>query len=184
MNRTFWPVLGLLCIAMTFPAYAGDINGNEQEIVSVINSQFEKDGIIYRVKQEYIDSAMNYLRQDDIDLMPEDVQMVIGEIYANVQTGVESGYLVEVGRVEAGGAAGTPAGETGKQTSGAAETPEGVTKSDGEAEGNEGAGPDAGPEDGENPEAGTGETPAAPASTPAAEPPAATEPDSSLSPAA
>ena len=95
MNRTFWPVLGLLCIAMTFPAYAGDINGNEQEIVSVINSQFEKDGIIYRVKQEYIDSAMNYLRQDDIDLMPEDVQMVIGEIYANVQTGVESGYLVE-----------------------------------------------------------------------------------------
>ena len=84
---------------------------------------------------------MNYLRQDDIDLMPEDVQMVIGEIYANVQTGVESGYLVEVGRVEAGGAAGTPAGETGKQTSGAAETPEGVTKSDGEAEGNEGAGP-------------------------------------------
>ncbi|MBS5065830.1 MAG: hypothetical protein KHZ58_18965 [Hungatella hathewayi] len=161
MNRTFWPVLGLLCIAMTFPAYAGDINGNEQEIVSVINSQFEKDGIIYRVKQEYIDSAMNYLRQDDIDLMPEDVQMVIGEIYANVQTGVESGYLVEVGRVEAGGAAGTPAGETGNHTSGAAETPEGVTKTDGEAEGNEGAGPDEESADGEKPEAGTDEAPAA-----------------------
>ena len=42
-------------------------------LVSVINSQFEKDGIIYRVKPDYINSAMNYLRQDDIDLMPEDV---------------------------------------------------------------------------------------------------------------
>lgn len=122
MNRRFWPVLGLLCIMMTFPAYAGDINGNEQEIVGVINSQFEKDGIIYRVKQEYINSALNYLRQDDIDLGPDDVQLVIGEIYANVQTGVESGYLEEAGRVEtqqtSPEAPAKPSGQSGTEQTG------------------------------------------------------------------
>ncbi len=159
MNRTFWPVLGLLCIMMTFPAYAGDINGNEQEIVGVINSQFEKDGVIYRVKQEYIDSAMNYLRQDDIDLMPEDVQMVIGEIYANVQTGVESGYLEEIGRANAGEQAGGTKGGgagAGSQTGSGVEAG-GDLGADGESGGEVPAGEEPGTS--ENPENGTGVEP-------------------------
>lgn len=148
MNRRFWPVLGLLCMMMTFPAYAGDINGNEQEVVGVIHSQFEKDGVVYRVKQSYIDSAMNYLRQDDIDLSPEDVQMVIGEIYANVQTGVESGYLEEIGRSEAAqpsaGAVGKP-GDAGVEQNGQSKDNQSKNSQSGEMSGD-------GAETAENPE--------------------------------
>lgn len=174
MNRTFWPVLGLLCIMMTFPAYAGDINGNEQEIVGVINSQFEKDGVLYRVKQEYIDSAMNYLRQDDIDLMPEDVQMVIGEIYANVQTGVESGYLEKIGRAETGGQSGEANGDgafaggqagssqkaNGESGGGGENGTDRETGSD-ETPAGEKPGSNGEPGNGENSEHGTGAEPAA-----------------------
>lgn len=79
-------------------AYAGNINGNEQSIVSVIHGQFEQDGIVYKVRQEYINSAMSYLQQDDVDLTAEQAQSVISEIYSNVQTGVDSGYLEPIGQ--------------------------------------------------------------------------------------
>ncbi|MEG0689451.1 MAG: hypothetical protein RR466_12265 [Hungatella sp.] len=97
-------IIGCLITAftmlMTIPVYAGEINGNEQSVVSVIHGQFEKDGVIYGVSSEYISSAMDYLRQDDVNLSPADAKSVIAEIYANVQTGVESGYLREIGRKE------------------------------------------------------------------------------------
>ncbi|MEG0216432.1 MAG: hypothetical protein RR685_09925, partial [Hungatella sp.] len=97
-------IIGCLITAftmlMTIPVYAGEINGNEQSVVSVIHGQFEKDGVIYCVSSEYISSAMDYLRQDDVNLSPADAKSVIAEIYANVQTGVESGYLREIGRKE------------------------------------------------------------------------------------
>lgn len=98
MNRKVWLLIGFFCFIMVFPVYAGNINEDEKSIVEVANSQFEKDGVIYQVKPEYINSAMNYLNQDDVDLTSGDVQIILGEVYANVQTGVESGYLMEVGR--------------------------------------------------------------------------------------
>ncbi len=85
-------------------AYAGSVNANEQSVISAVSGQFEKDGIIYAVKPEYINSVKSYLAQDDVELTAEQAQAAISEIYANVQTGVESGYLVEVGR--------TPVSET------------------------------------------------------------------------
>ncbi len=87
----------LMSIGAGLTSYAGNINGNEQSIVSVIHGQFEKDGVIYSVKQDYINSAVSYLSRDDVDLTADQAQAVISEIYANVQTGVESGYLVAVG---------------------------------------------------------------------------------------
>lgn len=98
MYKKLFLLTALLCLTTTTPAYAGDINGNEQSIVSVIHGQFEQEGVVYRVRQEYINSAMDYLQQDDVDLTSDDAQMVISEIYSSVQTGVESGYLEEVGR--------------------------------------------------------------------------------------
>ena len=110
-------------------AYAGSINGNEQSIVSVIHGQFEQDGVVYKVRQEYINSAVSYLQQDDVDLTAEQAQAVISEIYSNVQTGVESGYLEPVGQAvpeettaaeeQSGGAAGeTGVKDTDKEGSG------------------------------------------------------------------
>ena len=87
----------IVCFGICQTAYAGSVNGDEQAVLSAANGQFEKDGIIYAVKTEYINSLRNYLSQDDVDLTAEQAQAAIAEIYANVKTGVESGYLVEVG---------------------------------------------------------------------------------------
>lgn len=93
-----WGAVFLISTITSHTAYAGSINGNEESVLSAVNGQFEKDGVIYAVKPEYINSARNYLAQDDVDLTAEQAQAAIAEIYANVQTGVESGYLVEIGR--------------------------------------------------------------------------------------
>lgn len=96
-----WLIYGtalLISAGISQTAYAGSINGNEQSVLSAVQGQFEKDGIIYAVKPEYINSARNYLAQDDVDLTAEQAQAAIAEIYANVQTGIESGYLIEIGK--------------------------------------------------------------------------------------
>lgn len=101
-------------------AYAGSVNANEQSVISAVSGQFEKDGIIYAVKPEYINSVKSYLAQDDVELTGEQAQAAISEIYANVQTGVESGYLVEVGRTSASETEPSPApseGAAGQQES-------------------------------------------------------------------
>ena len=99
MKRRIAFFAAVLMLLMTTTVYAGDINENEQRIVSVIYGQFEQDGIIYEVRQEYIDSAIDYLTRDEYNLTAAQADYVISEIYENVRTGVESGYLREVGRV-------------------------------------------------------------------------------------
>ena len=141
----------LMVMFFCTPAYAGSINGNEQSIVSVINGQFEQDGVIYKVRQEYINSAMSYLQQDDVDLTAEQAQSVISEIYSNVQTGVDSGYLERIGQTappETAPAESPKSGETGNNGS---KNPDGQ-ETDGNAE--------AGNQLGESTESGepTGET--------------------------
>lgn len=118
-----WIICGIAFIisaGVAQTAHAGSINANEQSVISAVNGQFEKDGIIYAVKPEYIKSVKNYLAQDDVELTAEQAQAAIAEIYANVQTGVESGYLVEVGRSSASETEPLPApsqAETGQQES-------------------------------------------------------------------
>lgn len=53
----------------SFRAWAGNINGNESAAVSVMTGTFEGQGKTYRAKQSYINEAMAYLRQDDVDMM-------------------------------------------------------------------------------------------------------------------
>ena len=123
----------LMVMFFCTPAYAGSINGNEQSIVSVINGQFEQDGVIYKVRQEYINSAISYLQQDDVDLTAEQAQSVISEIYSNVQTGVDSGYLEQIGQTappETASAESPKGGETGNNGS---KNPDGQ-ETDGNAE--------------------------------------------------
>ena len=101
MRRKKWAICGLvllMTIGASQTAYAGSINGTEQSVLSAANGRFERDGVIYAVKSEYISSLRNYLSQDDVDLTAEQAQSAISEIYANVKTGVESGYLVEIGK--------------------------------------------------------------------------------------
>ena len=102
------------------PAYAGSIHGNEQQIVYVINGQLDQDGVTYKVRQDYVNSDMSYLQQDDVDLTAEQAQSVISEIYSNVQTGVDSGYLERIGQTappETAPAESPKGGETGNNGS-------------------------------------------------------------------
>ena len=101
MRRKKWAICGfvlLMTIGASQTAYAGSINGNEQSVLSAANGRFERDGVIYAVKPEYINSLRGYLSQNDVDLTAEQTQSAISEIYSNVKTGIESGYLVEVGK--------------------------------------------------------------------------------------
>lgn len=85
-----------MVFACSFAAYAGDINGNEQRLIPVMNGTFEKDGVTYRAKQEYIDAAISYLQADDVDLSAEQVDHYINKVYASVQQGIDEGYLYAV----------------------------------------------------------------------------------------
>lgn len=87
----------LLSLSFCFSAKAGDINGDEQSVLSAAQGQFEYNGETYRAKQEYVNALIGYLQQDDVNLSASDAQAAISQIYANVQTGVESGYLEKVG---------------------------------------------------------------------------------------
>ena len=93
-------------------AFAGSINGNEQELLNVISGTETYNGQTYRMKEEYIIQARAYFLQDDVDVTDEQKQKGIDTMYANIEQGIEEGYLIPVeeepaGRQEASG------GETG-----------------------------------------------------------------------
>ena len=93
-------------------AFAGSINGNEQELLNVISGTETYNGQTYRMKEEYIIQARAYFLQDDVDVTDEQKQKAIDTMYANIEQGIEEGYLIPVeeepaGRQEASG------GETG-----------------------------------------------------------------------
>ena len=93
-------------------AFAGSINGNEQEFLNVISGTETYNGRTYRMKEEYIIQARAYFLQDDVDVTDEQKQKAIDTMYANIEQGIEEGYLIPVeeelpGRQEASG------GETG-----------------------------------------------------------------------
>lgn len=73
------------------------INGNEAEIISIINGTFEYDGQTYVASPEYIAQAEAYLDQDDVDCTDEQKSKAISQIYGSVKEGVEEGYLIPAG---------------------------------------------------------------------------------------
>ena len=96
-------------------AFAGSINGNEQELLNVISGTETYNGRTYRMKEEYIIQARAYFLQDDVDVTDEQKQKAIDTMYANIEQGIEEGYLIPVeeelpGRKEASGGR-TGAGE-------------------------------------------------------------------------
>lgn len=88
-------VTGVL-LALTSPvkAYAGDINGNEQSVLGIVQGGFEYDGVTYQAAPGYVDKVRAYLAQDDVDLTAEQASEAASEIYANIQTGVTEGYII------------------------------------------------------------------------------------------
>lgn len=75
---------------------AGGINANESRVIGVANGTFEYNGETYVAQQTYIDQLTAKLSQDGVDLTAEQAEAAISQIYANVATGVEAGYIVKV----------------------------------------------------------------------------------------
>ena len=78
----------------------GGINGNEARVIAVARGSFEYNGETYVARQSYVDQLIAKLSQEDVDLTAEQADSAISTIYANVETGVVSGYIVKVGSSE------------------------------------------------------------------------------------
>ena len=108
----------LAVINMGEPAYAGSLNANEQELMSIIRGTYTYKGVTYRVKSQYIQVAQDYLMQDNIDCTDEQKQKALNTMYSSIQQGIDEGYLEPaypqaVSPAAEGGEAPDTAAETG-----------------------------------------------------------------------
>lgn len=81
---------------MREPAYAGSLNAREQELIAIIKGTYTYQGVTYRVKDTYIQVAIDYLLQDDIDVTEEQKQKALNKMYSSIQQGIDEGYLEAV----------------------------------------------------------------------------------------
>lgn len=103
MKKKYLIPFFVLIFTFLFPvtAYAGGINEAEQGIISAISATYEYNGAYYKVTDAYIAQVTAYLSQDGVDLTSDQASEYLSQFYANIATGISSGYMVQVG--EAGG---------------------------------------------------------------------------------
>lgn len=75
----------------------GGINTNEARVISVATGGFSYNNELYIARQEYVDQLIAYLSRSDINLTEEQADKAISAIYANIETGVNEGYIVKQG---------------------------------------------------------------------------------------
>ena len=86
---------GMLFLVSVQPltAFAGSINGNEQELLNVISGTETYNGRTYRMKEEYIAQARAYFLQDGVDITDEQKQEALASMYSSIGQGIAEGYL-------------------------------------------------------------------------------------------
>jgi hypothetical protein len=87
--------LVVLLILVPRKVYAGEVNGNESSVVSTARGSFSVDGKNYHFSESAISQLINYLSRDDVDMTAAQASKASSMIYANLQAGIEGGYLVE-----------------------------------------------------------------------------------------
>lgn len=92
------------------------INANEQRVIDVASGTFEYQGKIYRAKASYISQLTAKLDRENVDLSAAGANAAIGQIMANVGTGVKQGYLEEVRETEKERNSEKSKGDSGSQT--------------------------------------------------------------------
>ena len=95
------PVLSGLMLAAAlflFPetAFAGDLNPNEETLLPYIYGTFEYEGKTYMARKNYQEAAVDYLKQDDVDLTAEQCAHYISRVLESVKQGIDEGYLYEI----------------------------------------------------------------------------------------
>ena len=141
-------------LSLRGPVYAGSLNANEQELMSIIRGTYTYKGVTYRVKSMYIQAAQDYLMQDNIDCTDEQKQKALNTMYSSIQQGIDEGYL-EPAYPQAVSPAANEAGESGG-TDGAEIVSETGENGSTKAGGMDGTGNLSGTNGTEEAEAGTG----------------------------
>ena len=147
-------VLMMSVLSLRGPVYAGSLNANEQELMSIIRGTYTYKGVTYRVKSMYIQAAQDYLMQDNIDCTDEQKQKALNTMYSSIQQGIDEGYL-EPAYPQAVSPAANEAGESGG-TDGAESVSETGENGSTKAGGMDGTGNLSGTNGTERAEAGTG----------------------------
>lgn len=78
----------------------GGINSNEARVISVATGGFSYNNELYTARQEYVDQLIAYLCRSDINLTESQADKAISAIYANIETGVNEGYIVKSGTLQ------------------------------------------------------------------------------------
>ena len=86
----------ILSIGLDREVYAGSLNEYEADIMKAAQGVFEYDGIKYRLDKTYINMALEYLMNDEVDLTGEQRDKVLGAMNSYIESGVKDGYLISV----------------------------------------------------------------------------------------
>ncbi len=79
---------------------AGNINVAEQMILNYCNGTIDYNGKIYQFTEVAKQEVYNKLMADNIDLTEAQASSAIRQVNANLQQGIEAGYLVETGQLD------------------------------------------------------------------------------------
>ena len=93
-------LLAVLMLGVLFApvsVFAGNINGNEANIISQASGSFQFEGKTYVATQSAIGELTSYLSQDGIDLNADQAARALSIMYGNVEAGILNGILVPVG---------------------------------------------------------------------------------------
>lgn len=76
--------------------FAGNINGNEANIIAQASGTFQYEGRSYVATQAALGQLTSYLSQDGIDLTADQAARALSLMYSNIEGGVLDGILVPV----------------------------------------------------------------------------------------
>lgn len=97
ISITYRMFLIAVCIIVPgITVHAGDINGNEQSVISAASGTFSYNGKAYQAYPDYIAALREYLLEDDVDLTAGQASSAISQMYASIEQGVIDGYLYPV----------------------------------------------------------------------------------------
>ena len=79
-------IIGLAAFALTaVTVQAGEINANEQSVISAVSQSFSYNGATYVVKSSYIAQGKAKLAEDEVDLSASQAQGYISQFHGSYQ---------------------------------------------------------------------------------------------------
>lgn len=86
-------IIGIAAFALSaVNVQAGEINANEQSLISAVSQSFSYNGATYVVKSSYIAQGQAKLAQDGVDLSAAQAQGYISQFHGSYQELVQEGY--------------------------------------------------------------------------------------------